>query len=78
MEEQAVALYAGVNGYLDDIPTEDVVRFQDELRESLRAEGTIYKTIRETGDISEETEQKLKAEIEKFKQRFQPTEQDAA
>jgi len=78
MEEQAVALYAGVNGYLDDIPTEDVVRFQDELRESLRAEGTVYKTIRETGDISEDTEEKLKEEIEKFKQRFQPTEQDAA
>src|SRR5712692_5448675 len=56
MEEQAVALYAGVNGYLDDIPTEDVARFQDELRETLRAEGTIYKTIRESGDISDETE----------------------
>ena len=39
MEEQAVALYAGVNGYLDDIPTEDVSRFQDELREHLRADG---------------------------------------
>jgi F-type H+-transporting ATPase subunit alpha len=77
MEEQAVALYAGVNGYLDEIPTEDVARFQDEVRETLRAEGTVYKTIRETGDISEETEEKLKAEIEKFKQRFQPTEQDA-
>jgi F-type H+-transporting ATPase subunit alpha len=78
VEEQATALYAGVNGYLDDIPTEDVPRFQDELRESLRAEGSVYQTIRETGDISEETEEKLKAEIEKFKQRFQPTEQEAA
>jgi F-type H+-transporting ATPase subunit alpha len=78
MEEQAVALYAGVNGYLDDIPTEDVPRFHDELRESLRAEGTIYKTIRETGDLSEETEEKLKAEIEKFTQRFQPSSQEAA
>ena len=48
MEEQAVALYAGVNGYLDDIPTEDVPRFQDELREHLRADGSIYKTIRES------------------------------
>ena len=27
MEEQVVALYAGVNGYLDDIPTEQVSRF---------------------------------------------------
>jgi F0F1-type ATP synthase alpha subunit len=53
------------------------VRFQDELRESLRAEGSVYQTIRETGDISEETEEKLKTEIEKFKQRFQPTEQEA-
>jgi F-type H+-transporting ATPase subunit alpha len=78
MEEQAVALYAGVNGYLDDIPTEDVVRFQDELREHLRAEGTIYTTIRDSGDISEEVEAKLKAEIEKFKQRFQPSTQEAA
>ena len=39
----------GVNGYLDEIPTEDVPRFQDELREHLRAEGSIYKTIREIG-----------------------------
>jgi F-type H+-transporting ATPase subunit alpha len=76
MEEQAVALYAGVNGYLDDIPTEDVSRFQDELRETLRAEGTLYKTIRESGDLSEETEEKLKAEFEKFKQRFQPSAQE--
>src|SRR5882724_2304174 len=77
MEEQAVALYAGVNGYLDDIPTEDVSRFQDELRETLRAEGTVYKTIRESGDISDETEATLKTEIEKFKQRFQPSTQEA-
>jgi len=77
MEEQAVALYAGVNGYLDDIPTDDVSRFQDELRESLRADGTVYKTIRESGDISDETETTLKAAIEKFKQRFQPSTQEA-
>jgi F-type H+-transporting ATPase subunit alpha len=78
MEEQAVALWAGVNGFLDDIPTEDVPRFHDELRETLRAEGTVYKTIRESGDLSDETEEKLKSEVEKYKQRFQPTEQEAA
>ena len=39
MEEQVVAIYAGINGYLDDIPTPQVPRFQDELREHLRAEG---------------------------------------
>src|SRR5213079_2196421 len=54
MEEQVVALYAGINGYLDDIPTSDVPRFQEELRESLRAEESISKEIRETGDLPDE------------------------
>src|SRR6201984_2487085 len=54
MEEQVVALYAGVNGYLDDIATEDVPRFQEELREHLRADGAIYKSIRESGDLADD------------------------
>jgi F-type H+-transporting ATPase subunit alpha len=79
MEEQVVALYAGVNGFLDDIATEDVPRFQEELRENLRAEGEIYKTIRETGDLSDEIAERLNGEIEKVKTRFQPSsEQEAA
>jgi F-type H+-transporting ATPase subunit alpha len=71
MEEQAVALYAGVNGHLDEIPTEDVSRFQDELREYLRADGAIYKAIRESGDLSDETSALLDAEIAKVKNGFQ-------
>jgi F-type H+-transporting ATPase subunit alpha len=79
MEEQVVALYAGVNGLLDDLPTEDVPRFQDELREYLRTEGSIYKSIRETGDLSDDVSEQLSGEIEKAKGRFQPsTEQEAA
>jgi F-type H+-transporting ATPase subunit alpha len=70
MEEQVVAIFAGINGYLDDIPVEDVPRFQDELREFLRAEGTIYKEIRETGDLPDELAERLGKEIEKFKQGF--------
>jgi F-type H+-transporting ATPase subunit alpha len=79
MEEQVVALYAGVNGLLDDIPTEDVPRFQDELRESLRAEGSILKSIRESGDLPDDVAEQLTGEIEKMKGRFQrSTEQEAA
>ena len=69
-EEQVVALYAGVNGYLDDIPTPQVQRFQDELREFLRTEGEIYKAIRETGELPDDLAEKLNAELEKFKQMF--------
>jgi F-type H+-transporting ATPase subunit alpha len=70
VEEQVVAIYAGVNGYLDDIPTSEVVRFQEELREYLRSSGEIYKEIRESGELSDELEKTLQAEIEKFKQGF--------
>jgi F-type H+-transporting ATPase subunit alpha len=70
VEEQVVAIYAGVNGYLDEIPTSEVVRFQEELREHLRSSGDVYKEIRESGQLSDELEEKLKAEIEKVKQGF--------
>jgi F-type H+-transporting ATPase subunit alpha len=70
MEEQVTALFAGVTGYLDDIPTSQISRFHEELREHLRAEGTVLKSIRESGDISDETEAKLRSEIERFKNTF--------
>jgi F-type H+/Na+-transporting ATPase subunit alpha len=78
VEEQVAAIYAGVNGYLDDIPTADVERFQEELREALRAEEGILREIRETQDFSDETDARLKEEIERFKKRFAPTEETTA
>ena len=77
MEEQVVALYAGVNGFLDDIPVDQVPRFQDELRESMRAEVWVLKEIKETGDLSDETEQKLVEEIKKFKGIFNIKEEES-
>jgi F-type H+-transporting ATPase subunit alpha len=70
VEEIVAAIWVGVNGYLDDIPTADVPRFQEELREFLRAEGSIYKEIVESKDLGDELEGKLKAQVEKFKQGF--------
>jgi F-type H+/Na+-transporting ATPase subunit alpha len=69
MEEQVVALYAGNQGYLDDIPVAQIPRFHDELRESLRS-GDILDTIRDTGDLSDETAAKLDEELKKFKNGF--------
>src|SRR5437773_2854881 len=77
MEEQVIAIFAGINGFLDDIPVQDVPRFQDELREYLRTDGTVYKEIAETGDLSDELTEKLSAEIEKFKQGFNTSDQPA-
>jgi F-type H+-transporting ATPase subunit alpha len=69
-EEQVVAIYAGINGYLDKIPVGQVPRFHDELREHLRAEGSILETIRESGDLAEDVEEKLKAELDRFVSTF--------
>jgi F-type H+-transporting ATPase subunit alpha len=66
VEEQVVAIYSGINGWLDEIPVGQVPRFHDELREHLRAEGTVLQTIRESGDLSDETEQALVKELEHF------------
>jgi F-type H+-transporting ATPase subunit alpha len=65
-EEQVAAIYAGTQGWLDTIPVGQVPRFHDELREHLRADGGVLPAIREAADLSDETEEKLKAELERF------------
>jgi F-type H+-transporting ATPase subunit alpha len=74
-EEQVAALFAGIHGHLDDIPTAQVGRFQDELREHLRTEGSVYQEIREGRDLPDELAERLTAEIERFKERFNVAEE---
>jgi F-type H+-transporting ATPase subunit alpha len=69
-EEQVVAIYAGIHGYLDRVPVAQVPRFQEELRETLRAEGTIYQTIRETKDLGGEVTGNLDEALGKFVEAF--------
>ena len=73
LEEQVVAIFAGGEGYLDRIPVEDVARFQDELREHLRSEGSIYAEINDKKELSDELQEKLHAELKKFVGRFSPS-----
>ena len=77
IEEQVVALYAGVNGYLDDIPVNNVPRFVEELVEHLRAESTILEEIRESGDLSDEVATRLGEEITKVLESFHVEEADS-
>ena len=70
VEEQVVAIYAGINGFLDDVPVDQVPRFHEELREHLRTEGSIIKEIREGGDLPDELSAKLDGELKQFLQRF--------
>jgi F-type H+-transporting ATPase subunit alpha len=77
MEEQVVAIYAGVNGYLNEVPTPQVPRFHAELREHVRTEGTVLERIREKGDLDDETTAKLEEELKKFVGMFNVEEEQA-
>jgi F-type H+-transporting ATPase subunit alpha len=70
LEEQVIAIYAGINGYLDDIPAPQVPRFQDELREFLRTEGSIYEAIRKEKDLSDELQERIGKQLDEFKGSF--------
>jgi F-type H+-transporting ATPase subunit alpha len=77
VEEQVTAIYAGVNGYLDRIPVDQVPRFQEELREHLRTEESILADIRERKELSDETAQKLDDELRKFLEVFNVEREEA-
>ncbi len=71
LEEQVCVIYAGVNGYLDPIPVAEVTRFEREFLDVLREKGQdILEAIRTTGDLSEETEKKLRALLDEFAKTF--------
>jgi F-type H+-transporting ATPase subunit alpha len=71
VEEQVVAIFAGVKGYLDKVPVTDVTRFEKGLMSEVRAKhADILKTIREEQKISDATEASLKGLIEKFAKAF--------
>ncbi|HIB21756.1 MAG TPA: F0F1 ATP synthase subunit alpha [Rhodospirillales bacterium] len=67
MEEQVVSLFSGVNGFLDKVKIQDVVRFEQMLLDNIREKGIdILSAIRTEEAISEETEKKLKTFIGDF------------
>jgi F-type H+-transporting ATPase subunit alpha len=71
VEDQVVSIYAGVNGYLDELPVRDVQRFEAEFLNELKANAAdILTAIRETGVVSDETEGKLKAALDDFVKKF--------
>ncbi len=71
VEEQVVAIFAGVNGYADGVEVTDVTRFEESLMDDIRANGTdILGEIRDSKDLSDETVEKLKAFLDKFTKAF--------
>ena len=71
VEEEVVALFAGVKGYLDKIEVTDVVRFEAAMLDDIRANGAdILETIRTEKDLSDDTSKQLEAYLDGFCKSF--------
>src|SRR5215813_6163314 len=72
VQRQVVSIWAGTTGMLDDVPVEDVGRFESELLDYIQREHSgIYDAVRETGDLSEDTATALKDAVEEFRRTFE-------
>ncbi|MBR46558.1 MAG: F0F1 ATP synthase subunit alpha [Rhodospirillaceae bacterium] len=71
VDEQVVAIFAGVRGYLDGIEVEQIGRFEQDFLSEVRASGAdILSAIASTGQLSEENENKLTALLDDFAKKF--------
>ncbi|CAK5012226.1 unnamed protein product [Meloidogyne enterolobii] len=67
IEEQVAVIYAGVKGYLDKIDPSQITRFEKEFLAHIRAhEQELLKIIREEGQITTTTDDKLKNLVQTF------------
>ena len=71
VESQVAIIYAGTNGYLDDIPVEKIREFEQKFHEYLRANARELLThIRVKKELEGEMEEKLKRLIAEFKKSY--------
>ncbi|MGB3437292.1 MAG: F0F1 ATP synthase subunit alpha [Actinophytocola sp.] len=75
VEQQVVTVYLGTNGHYDEVPVEDVARFNRELQENLRHkhEG-ILAEIRDTGKWTDDLAERAVNATNEFKKGFTTSE----
>jgi F-type H+/Na+-transporting ATPase subunit alpha len=74
VEEQVVSVWAGIQGLMDEVPIDDVLRFERELLDHLRHHGSELRNIRETKTFDDDTAAALREQIAEFKKGFQTSE----
>lgn len=70
VQDQVVSIWAGTKGKLDDVPVEDVRRFEAELLDHLRRTTEVLTTIGESGKLEEATEKSLAEAVDAFRLGF--------
>ncbi len=71
MEREVVSVWSGTTGQLDDVPVEDIRRFDAEFLEYIgRSKPEVFEAIRTTTDLSDDTISVLQSTIAEFKKQF--------
>ena len=71
VSRQVVSLWAGTSGGLDDVPAEDIRRFEAEFLDFVgREHADIYTAVDETGDLSDDTLSTMQLGLDTFKTQF--------
>jgi F-type H+-transporting ATPase subunit alpha len=71
VEQQVVSIWAGTKGKLDEVPVEDILRFEAELLDYIGRTTDILTTLRETNKLDDDTTAALDKAIDQFKLEFQ-------
>jgi F-type H+-transporting ATPase subunit alpha len=73
VEQQVISIFAAVNGFLEEVPVDDVKRFEKEFLDYINTTNPeIPKKIKETGKLDDELTEQLKKVISEFKRAFKP------
>jgi len=73
VERQVVAIWVATGGYLDALPVEDAKRFVDEAIEHVALRTKVLDSLRDAGELSDDSEVELKGAVEEFAQVFVPS-----
>jgi F-type H+-transporting ATPase subunit alpha len=75
VEREVVSIWAGTQGKLDDVPVEDIRRFESEFLDYVgREHAHVYATIVERRDLSDDLVAAMDAAVTAFKQQFTTSE----
>ena len=74
VERQVVSVWTGTNGYLDDVPVDDVKRFEREFLDYVEREHAgIYDAILSGGKLEDSTIESMKKAVHDFREQFDPS-----
>ena len=74
VEEQVVSVWAGLQGLIDEVPVNDVLRFEREMLDYIRHHSDSLANIKESKVFDDDTAEALRGQIAEFKKEFQTSE----